>query len=254
MTISLRLARLLIVAITTAGSASAAERALHIAATSELDLCLPEIERTFERLHPGFAIETSFGPSENLVAQVRKGAPADVVLAAESNSPATLVKEGLAQADSMMHYASGHIALWSTQALPELNSGLMILARPKFRRIAMANPDRSPYGQAAQRALEAAGIWSAIDHKIVLGGDNAQTVELVKNGKADIAIITLASLKQPALNGSRYFEIPQHYYPAIKQHAVITKRGAGVKAARQFITFLGAREAQAVLTRCGLSR
>lgn len=254
MTLSSQVAQMLIIGFVLSGAASAAERTLHIAATSELNLCWPEIERTFERLHPGLAIRTSFGPSENLVTQIRKGSPADVVLAAEINSPSTLVKEGLAQADSMLHYASGHIALWSAQPLPELNTGLMILARPKFRRIAMANPDRSPYGQAAQRALEAAGIWSAIDHKIVLGGDNAQTVELVKNGKADIAIITLASLKQPALNGSRYFEIPQHYYPAIKQHAVVTKRGTGLPAARQFITFLGAREAQAVFTRCGLSR
>ena len=253
MTVSSRVAQLLIAFVLT-GSANAAERTLHIAATSELNLCLPEIERAFERLHPGLAIKTSFGTSENLIAQVRKGAPAHIVLAADTSSPATLVKEGLAQADSILHYSSGHIALWSAEALPELNTGLMILARPKFRRIAMANPDRSPYGQAAQRALEAAGIWLAIDHKIVQAADNAQTIELVKNRKADIAIVTLASLKQPGVNGSRYFEIPQHYYPPIKQHAVVTKRGAGLPAARQFVSFLGAREAQAVLTRCGLSR
>lgn len=256
MTIALAFARPLLAALTLLAvlPLSAAERVLHIAAASDLTHCLPEIERAYERLHPGLVIKTSFGASGNFVAQIRKGAPFDVFLSADASLPAILVKEGLAQAESLSHYATGHIALWSARSLPEINNGLMILARPKFRRIAIANPDHAPYGQAAQRALEAAGIWLAIDHKIVRGENVVQAMQFISSGNAEIGIIALSLLKHPQLAGTRYFEIPQHYYPAIKQHAVVTKYGNGWPIARDFVAFLTTPEVQLIFARYGLRR
>lgn len=237
-----------------APAAPAAERALYIAAASDLAYCLPEVQRAFERLHPGIIIKTSFGASGNFVAQVRKGAPFDVFMSADASYPNALIKEHFAEADTLVHYATGHIALWSARALPDIENGLMILTRAAVRRIAIANPDHAPYGQAAQRALEAAGIWSAIDHKIVRGENVAQTMQFVQSGNADIGIVAVSLLKQPAFAGVRYFEIPQHYYRPIKQYAVVTRHGADSPAARQWVAFLGSAEAQTIFTRFGLGR
>ena len=105
-----------------------------------------------------------------------------------------------------------------------------------------------------KRALEAAGIWAAIDHKIVRGENIAQTLQFVQSGNAEIGIVALSLLKQPAFAGTRYYEIPQHYYAPIKQYAVVTKRGEIEPLAREFVTFLLTPEAQAVLARFGLKR
>lgn len=234
--------------------ATAAQRALHIAAASDLAYCLPEIQRAFERQHPGVVIKTSFGASGNFVAQIRKGAPFDVFMSADANYPNALIAARLAEAATLLHYATGHIALWSARPLPDIENGLMILTRPGIRRIAIANPSHAPYGQAAQRTLEAAGIWSAIEHKIVRGENIAQTMQFVQSGSADIGIVAVSLLKQPALNGVRYFEIPQHYYPPIKQYAVVTREGASSPTARQFVIFLGSAEAQTLFARFGLRR
>lgn len=255
MTIALFIRRLMLASLLLgiAARATADERALYIAAASDLAYCLPELERAFERQRPGITIKTSFGASGNFVAQIRKGAPFDVFMSADESYPGALVRESLAQADTLLHYATGHIALWSAQPLPDINNGLMILTRPKFRRIAIANPDHAPYGKAARRALEAAGIWSAIDHKIVRGENITQTLQFVQSGHAEIGIVAVSLLKQPALAGTRYFEIPQHYYAPIKQYAVVTRRGDW-PIAREFVLFLATPEAQAIFARFGLKR
>lgn len=236
------------------GSESAAERVLHVAAASDLATCLPELERLFTQTHAGVKIKSSFGASGNFVAQIRKGAPFAVFMSADQRYPATLVDDGLALADTLAHYATGHIVMWSAQPVPDIQRGLMMLTQPRFRHIAIANPDHAPYGQAAKRALEAAGIWAAIDHKIVRGENIAQTLQFVQSGNAEIGIVALSLLKQPAFAGTRYYEIPQHYYAPIKQYAVVTKRGENEPLAREFVTFLLTPEAQAVLARFGLKR
>ena len=237
-----------------ASAASAAERVLYIAAASDLATCLPELERLFMQSRDGVKIKSSFGASGNFVAQIRKGAPFEVFMSADQRYPATLIEDGFALADTLTHYATGHIVMWSAQPLPDIQRGLMMLTQPRFRHIAIANPDHAPYGQAAKRALEAAGIWSAIDHKLVRGENIAQALQFVQSGNAEIGIVALSLLKQPAFAGTRYYEIPQHYYSPIRQYAVVTKRGDGSSLAREFVTFLLTPEAQAVFARFGLKR
>lgn len=235
-------------------SASAAERVLHIAAASDLAACLPALERLFSQSRQGVRVKSSFGASGNFVAQIRKGAPFEVFMSADHRYPATLVDDGLALSDTLTHYATGHIVLWSARPLPDIQRGLMMLTQMRFRHIAIANPDHAPYGQAAKRALEAAGIWSAIDHKLVRGENVAQALQFVQSGNADIGIVALSLLKQPAFTGTRYYEIPQHFYPPIRQYAVVITRAKDVPLAREFVTFLLTPEAQAVFARFGLKR
>lgn len=237
-----------------ASASPAAERVLYIAAASDLATCLPELERLFSQSRQGVRVKSSFGASGNFVAQIRKGAPFQVFMSADHRYPATLVDDGLALADTLTHYATGHLVLWSARPLPDIRRGLMMLTQMRFRHIAIANPDHAPYGQAARRALEAAGIWSAIDHKLVRGENIAQALQFVQSGNADIGIVALSLLKQPAFAGTRYYQIPQHFYPPIRQYAVVVSRGKDVPLAREFVTFLLTPEAQAVFTRFGLKR
>lgn len=250
------LLRSILVSLLLASSPNAftAERALYIAAASDLTFCLPDLEQAFKRQFPNLDIKTSFGASGNFVAQISKGAPFDIFMSADVRYSEALIQAGLAEADTLTHYATGHIALWSVHDLPDINNGLMILTRPQFRRIAIANPEHAPYGQAALRALESAGVWAAIERKIVRGENIAQTMQFVQTGNADIGIVAVSLLKQPALAGTRYFEIPQQYYPPIKQTVVVTRRGANWQVARQFVSFLATPEAQDIFARFGLRR
>lgn len=250
----MRLAYCALACLLFASAASAGERVLHIAAASDLAACLPELERLFSQSRQGVRVKSSFGASGNFVAQIRKGAPFEVFMSADQRYPATLVDDGLAVADTLTHYATGHIVLWSARPLTDIQRGLMMLTQPRFRHIAIANPEHAPYGQAAKRALEAAGLWSAIDHKLVRGENVAQALQFVQSGNADIGVIALSLLKQPAFKGTRYYEIPQHFYPPIRHYAVVITRAKDLRLAREFVTFLLTPEAQAVFTRFGLKR
>ena len=81
-------------------------------------------------------------------------------------------------------------------------TSLADLTRPEVRRIAIANPDHAPYGVAARQAMQTAGIWEAVQSKLVLGENVRQTLQYAETGNVDVAIVAL-SLSVPAAGALR---------------------------------------------------
>src|SRR5262245_8075731 len=74
-------------------SVQAAE-GVSIAAASDLVFCLEELNRQFTNSHPEVTLKTSTGSSGNFFAQIKNGAPFDVLLSADMNYPRELIKAG----------------------------------------------------------------------------------------------------------------------------------------------------------------
>src|SRR6185295_1944177 len=90
-------------------------------------------------------------------------------------------------------YAQGHLVLWAkTGGALAATTSLKNLANPKFVKIAIANPEHAPYGKAAKEALEAAGVWDAVQPKIVYGENIKQTMQFAESGNAEVAIVALS--------------------------------------------------------------
>ena len=111
-----------------------------------------------------------------------------------------LERQGLILPDTKQMYARGRITLWTRADSSLQITSLADLTRPEVQRLAIANPDHAPYGVAARQAMQTAGIWEAVQNKLVLGENVRQTLQYAETGNVDVAIVAL-SLSVPAPAG-----------------------------------------------------
>ena len=203
----------------------------------------PQIEESL-----GAPVSYNVGASGKLAQQIEQGAPVDVFLSASPHEVDALIAQGLLDPASKRVFARGRLILWTRDpALPL--SGLEDLVRPDIRRIAIANPEHAPYGMAARQALENAGLWQALQPKLILGEDVTQSYQYADTGNVDVAIIPL-SLVAVAREG-RWVDVPANLYAPLEQTAAIVRDTTNRDAARQFISLLVSPAGQAVLLRHG---
>lgn len=195
----------------------------------------------------GHTLRLSAGSTGKLYAQIRNGAPFDVLLAANAEHPRRLEQDGLAVAGSRFTYARGQLALWSRDP-GRVDGAGQVLHAGAFRHLAIANPAIAPYGAAAQQALERLGLWERLAPRIVRGEDIGQTFQFVRSGNAEIGLVALAQIRQLE-GGARgsWWLVPAGLYDPIEQQAVLLARGGDNPAARALLEFLRGRAARAII-------
>jgi len=239
----------IVVSILCASIAQAAD--ITVAAAADLSVAMPEIIAGFEKT-TGHHVKLTLGSSGNFYAQILHGAPFEVFLSANANYPRQLERAGKTEADSVSVYANGKIVLWVPHRLKlDLQRfGLKALLDPSVAKIAIANPEHAPYGNAAVSALRHEGIYEQVTRKLVLGENISQTAQFVETGAADAGIIALSlALSEPLSKGGKYWVIPTEWYPPLVQAAVILK-GAS-PAAHAFAEWLHTGECREILSRHG---
>jgi molybdate transport system substrate-binding protein len=234
--------------------AAHAAPALQVAAAADLASCLTELNDAFAKSVGGADIKSSIGSSGNFYAQIRNGAPYDVFLSADTDYPRALAKTGMADAASMTVYAHGQLVLWSMQPELDLDAGFAVLKNPKILHIAIANPALAPYGRAAQAALEKAGVWNAIQSKLVLGENVAQTAQFIETGNAQVGLVGIAHTRnQDKQVKGRSWLVPADYYPLIEQAGIVTARGRDNPLAARYLAFLRSDAGRAILRNNGFA-
>lgn len=230
-------------------------RPLLVAAASDLGYCIDELVGAYRKTAPDAELKVSLGASGNFFAQIRNGAPFGVFLSADMDYPRQLARLGAADGATLAPYAIGRLALWSLDPQVDPARGLAALVGdPRIRRVAIANPVNAPYGRAAKAALEREGLWQAVQPKLVIGENIAQTAQFVQTGNAQIGIVSFATLRSARLAQAGRFALiaPQGLAP-IEQGAIVTRAGAGNPHAAGFVRFLGSPAAQAILLRHGFA-
>ena len=130
----------------------------------------------------------------------------------------------------------------------DLSGGLTVLRDPRIRRIAIANPDVAPYGRAARAALQHAGVWEAIQPKLVQGENLAQTVQFIQTGNAQVGLVSAAHAARAAANsGAHAWPVPAQFHPLIEQGAIITAKGSRNPLAARYLAFLQSAAGRAIL-------
>jgi molybdate transport system substrate-binding protein len=213
-----------------------------------------------EKLEPGFESLTGHelvlisASTGKLFAQIVRGAPFDVLLAADEVRPQRLIRAGLARTESQRTYAMGRLVLWSRDPSLIDSDGRATLRWGKFRRLALANPDLAPYGVAAREALDSLGLSEALKDRWVMGENIGQTFALVATGNAELGFIA-ASQKQSAQEGMEgsFWLVPESLHAPIRQDVVLLTAGEGNPAARAFLEYLDSDEARAFIRGSGYS-
>jgi molybdate transport system substrate-binding protein len=195
----------------------------------------------------GHTVKLSSGATGKFYSQIVAGAPFEVLLAADDETPRRLIGEGHAMAGSAFTYAIGQLVLWSPQAGLVDDQGA-VLASAKFARLAIANPKLAPYGQAAAEVIKARGLTDALAPKLVTGENIAQTHQFVATGNAELGFVALSQVLVPGKpTVGAYWRVPPSLYTPIQQDAVLLKPGAGKAAAAAFLAYLKTAPAQAVI-------
>ena len=220
---------------------------LHIAVASNFLAPLTEITKVFTQ-KTGIPTTISAGASGKLFAQIENGAPFDIFMSAEQDLPKKLVDKKLAEGASEFTYAAGTLVIWSTDTKIVDSKGA-VLKEMKFRKIAIANPELAPYGKAAQQALQKLGIWNAIQPKIVMGENIAQTHQFILTGNAELGFIA-GSQYLDKKSGSAW-NVPADLHAPILQDAVLLKHGNANPAAKKFLEFLKGKESKEIIQRFG---
>ena len=198
----------------------------------------------------GNKLIASFGATGQLYAQISNGAPFDVFLSADTETPHKLIAADAAIASSYFVYARGQLALWSSTP-GYVDAKGDILKSGKFDKIAIANPKTAPYGQAAIETLIALKLLDQLQPKLVTGENIAQTQQFVASGNAALGFVALAQVKAlaPEANGS-YWLVPTTLHQPIEQGAVLLKTN-NQAAAETFLAFLKSAEAIAIIRELG---
>ncbi len=234
--------------------ATRAAETVSVAAAADLAYCLDDINAAFKKTHPGVDLKVASGSSGNFTAQIKSGAPFEVFLSADMSFPQDLVKTGFADEQTLFTYAYGKIVLWTLHPdAVDVTQGLAILQKPTVvKKLAVANPDHAPYGRAAKEALQHDKLWDALQPRIVLGDNIAQTAQFVSSGNVDAGIVALSLVTSPKLaTTGKWQEIPAEDYTPLEQGAVLTKAGAANPAAKAYMDFLRTPEARVIFDRYG---
>jgi len=244
-----------LLAVMCASCALQAQSTLTVAAAADLGSALREISVNFEK-RSGTHVELVFGSSGNLATQIENGAPFDVFLSADADYPQRLEKEQLTVRNSAVMYATGRLVLWAPRLLPSevQRLGMEALTGPAVRKIAIANPQHAPYGQAAVSALRYFKMYDQLQSKMVLGENVAQAAQFVISGNADAALVAFSVVPWPGKSGpGSVYELPPDSYPALRQVGVILKRAEQAPSARAFIEFLKSEDAARILVHYGFN-
>lgn len=200
--------------------------------------------------HTGHVLKTASGATGKLYAQIAAGAPFEVLLAADQETPARLLAEGHAVAGTAFTYAVGRLVLWSAQPGIVDERGA-VLASDRVRHLAIANPRTAPYGTAAMQVIEACGLTRRLRPKLVTGESIAQTFQFVASGNAELGFVARSQLAQLALPGGRAggssWLVPQDLHAPLRQDAVLLRAGEHNPAARALLAFLQTEPARRVM-------
>jgi molybdate transport system substrate-binding protein len=186
----------------------------------------------------GHQIKVTLGATGKFYAQIKNGAPFDVLLAANTETPAALELEGVAQPGSRFTYATGRLVLWSNNATLVDDNG-DVLRKGNFRKLAYAAPKIAPYGAAAVQVMDKLGLQATLMPKLVQGESIGQTFSFVFTGNAEVGFVALSQvLEGGQLKSGSMWKIPQQLYNPIAQDAVLLKRGASNPAALALMALL----------------
>lgn len=220
---------------------------VRVAAAADLTLAFEELSQIFEA-RTGHQVSLSFGASGALAKQLSQGAPFDLFAAANSSFVDDAVKAGACDGATKALYARGYIVIWTKPDGPSVRL-LSDLANPEIKRISIANPEHAPYGKAAVEALTKAGLWPAVEAKIVPAENVRQALQFAETGNTDAAIVALSLVAKDKTG--RQLAIDPTLHAPINQTLVVCRHGKNESGARAFAQLVESSEGQALLRRYG---
>jgi molybdate transport system substrate-binding protein len=240
--------RLLLATLAFSGTALADE--VQVAVAANFTAPAKQIAADFEK-DTGHKVALSFGATGKFYAQIRNGAPFEVLLSADDTTPAKLETEGAAVAGTRFTYATGRLVLWSARSGYVDDKG-EVLKKGDFKHVSVANPKLASYGTAAVEALTALKLLDTVQPKFVQAENIAQAHQFIASGNAELGFVALSQVFRDGKFGEgSAWVVPAKLHQPIQQDAVILEKGRGKPAAEAWVKYLKGDKAKAVIKSYG---
>ena len=223
---------------------------VQVAVAANFAAPMQKIAAQFEK-DSGHKLVLSSGATGKFYAQIRNGAPFEVLLAADDATPVKLEKEGYAVAGSRFTYAIGRLVLWSAKADVVDGKG-EVLKKGPFTHLSIANPKLAPYGAAAAQTLKALGLLDAVQPKFVQAENITQAFQFIASGNAELGFVALSQVYEDGkLKSGSAWIVPANLHQPIRQDAVLLEKGRTRPAAQALLRFLKSDQAKNLIRQVG---
>ncbi|WP_282695310.1 molybdate ABC transporter substrate-binding protein [Streptomyces sp. CC208A] len=198
----------------------------------------------YERSHPGTKLTFSFAGSQELVAQVSQGAPADVLVTADTTS----MDKVRAETSTPTVVAKNRLVIATAEGNPHKVDELKDLADPGLK-VVLAAPE-VPAGKYSRQILDAQGITV----RPVSEEPSVRAVlSKVELGEADAGLVYRTDAES-AKDEVDAVEIPDAQNAVAQYPAATLKDSENAGAATAFVAWLSSPEGQKFLQDAGFQK
>lgn len=220
---------------------------IKIAAAANFAPILPALSAAFAA-ESGITVKFSTASTGSLYSQINNGAPFAAMLSADRITAEKIATSERGVRNSLTDVSCGALVLWS--ASQTINNAPDWLANHPQVKIALANPQTAPYGQAAAETLAQLN-WQGTR---IQAENIAQAYQFAASGNVQAAFIAHSHYIAGKLSGG--WPVPAHYHAPLVHSAVATRNvdTAAQQHALQFIAFLQSETAQQIFHNAGYQR
>jgi molybdate transport system substrate-binding protein len=172
----------------------------------------------------------------------------DLFLSADATWVDRLREGGRTRPETEAVYAIGPLVLVTAPGRDPLAGGVGDLDHLSVRRIAIANPEHAPYGRAARQALERAGLWEAVEPRVVIAENVRQTMQYVETRSVDAAISARSLVRE---DQPGWILVPADLHDPLNQTLAVIAGRPREAEARAFAAFLLGPTGREILARHG---
>ena len=213
---------------------------INVFAAASLTSAFQAATSEFERAHPGFKVELSFGGSPTLVQQIQQGAPADIFASADEANMQKLVDSGQI-AGKVQIFARNELSIVVAPGDPKHISSLADLSKPGLTIVLCGST--VPCGRYAAEAFAKAGVAVPAASQ---EADVKAVLSKVALGEADAGIVYVTDVRaaQGKVEG---VAIPEAQNVVGRYPIAVLKEAKNPTGAQAFVDFILSPRGQAIL-------
>lgn len=230
--------------------ATAAELIVSVAAS--MTNAFTELGKAYEAAHPDTKLVFNFAASGPLLAQIVQGAPVDLFVSADAETMDKAEAGGHIDKTSRTDIAGNALVLIVPATTKDAPEQLADLSAATVQRIALGNPNSVPNGRYAKAALEAAGLWEALQPKYVFAENVRQSLSYVTRAEVEAGFVFATDAALEAGKVRVAFPVPVAK-PIVYPMAIVA--GSHDRdAAAAFLRYVQSPDGQAVFARYGFTK
>jgi len=249
----------LILGVGVALSPAVSAETLTVSAAASLTNAFKEIGKGFEAANPGNTVEFNFAASGALLQQIVQGAPVDVFAAADQETMDKAAAGNHIKKDTRINFVGNGLVVIVPKDSKLQITDLKDLTNAGIKHVAIGNPSTTPNGRYARAAMQAAGVWEAVEPKLVLAENVRQSLSYVGRGEVELGFVFTTDAKQDEDKVNVALTVPTvakdeksgQWNPSPIVYPIAEVTASKSKLSSAFIAYVRSPDGQKVLERYG---